>query len=86
VTADSVLLAADVAFAVVFGVFVVAVVVLAVITLTWAVRRDRAGRRAWLARRAGDPASDPDDPGGVPRASSNGHKPVRRARPERPPQ
>jgi len=83
VTAPSTLLAANVVFAVVFGAFVVALVVLAVITLTWAVRRDRVGRKAWLARRSSQLA---EDPGRVPRASSNGHKPVRRARPERPPQ
>ena len=37
---------------VLFGVFVVAFVVLAVITLRWAVRRDRAGRAQWVQRRA----------------------------------
>jgi len=83
VTVASAPLAANVAFAVVFGAFVVALVVLAVITLTWAVRRDRVGRKAWLARRSGQLA---EDPGGVPQASSNGHKPVRRARPDPPPQ
>jgi len=82
---DAVLLAANTAFAVVFGVFVVALVVLAVITLRWAVRRDRAGRKAWLARRPGQWGAGGDDPEGVPRASSNGHKPVRRTPPERPP-
>jgi hypothetical protein len=42
---------ADAAFDVVFGAFVVAVVVLSVITLRWALRRDRAGRAQWLRRR-----------------------------------
>ena len=44
------LLASDVAFAIVFGVFLVALVVLIVIVLLWAVRRDRDGRAAWRQR------------------------------------
>ncbi|MGH9093496.1 MAG: hypothetical protein ACRDZR_19250, partial [Acidimicrobiales bacterium] len=57
---------ADAAFFVVFGAFAAALVVLSVITMRWAVRRDRAGRAAWLARRgrAG--------PGDAP-PSANGH-------------
>ena len=43
--------ATNTAFAVVFGVFVVAIVVLIVIIIVWAVRHDVAGRRAWRARR-----------------------------------
>jgi hypothetical protein len=43
--------ATNTAFFVVFGVFVVAMVVLLVIIITWAVRHDVAGRRAWRARR-----------------------------------
>jgi hypothetical protein len=43
--------ATNTAFFVVFGLFVVATVVLIVITITWAVRHDIAGRRAWRARR-----------------------------------
>ena len=43
--------ATNTAFFVVFGVFVVAIVVLIVIVITWAVRHDIAGRRAWRARR-----------------------------------
>jgi uncharacterized membrane protein len=46
------LLASNVAFAVIFGIFVVALVVLIVITLTWAIRRDRVGRAAWRQRQA----------------------------------
>jgi hypothetical protein len=38
------------AFYVVFGLFVVAMVVLVVIIIVWAVRNDIAGRRAWRAR------------------------------------
>jgi hypothetical protein len=44
-------MAASAAFYAVFSVFVVAFVVLTVITLSWAVRRDRAGRQAWVQRR-----------------------------------
>ncbi|HEY1650552.1 MAG TPA: hypothetical protein VGG09_01600 [Acidimicrobiales bacterium] len=42
--------ATDVAFFVVFGLFVVAMVVLVVIIIVWAVRHDITGRRAWRAR------------------------------------
>ena len=43
--------AVNVAFAVVFGVFVVAFVALIVFIAVWAIRRDKAGRDAWLERR-----------------------------------
>jgi hypothetical protein len=43
--------ATNTAFFVVFGVFVLAMVVLIVIIILWAVRHDIAGRRAWRARR-----------------------------------
>lgn len=39
------------AFAIVFGVFVVALVVLLVVIVIWAVRHDRAGWRDWQERR-----------------------------------
>lgn len=42
--------ASDVAFGVVFGLFAAAIVVLAVVTITWAVRKDRPGREAWRQR------------------------------------
>jgi hypothetical protein len=45
--------ATNTAFFVVFGAFVVAIVVLMVIIILWAVRHDIAGRRAWRARREG---------------------------------
>ena len=45
--------ATNTAFFVVFGAFVVAMVVLMVIIIVWAVRHDIAGRRAWRARREG---------------------------------
>ncbi len=44
------LLASDVTFFVLFGIFVAAFVVLCVIVLRWAIRRDSAGRAAWRAR------------------------------------
>ena len=50
---DLVAPATNTAFAVVFGVFVVAMVVLIVLIIVWAVRHDVAGRRAWRARREG---------------------------------
>jgi uncharacterized membrane protein YadS len=43
----------DVAFAVIFGIFIVALLVLIVIVISWAVRRDRQGRAAWSQRRTG---------------------------------
>jgi hypothetical protein len=65
------LVAADAAFIVVFGVFVVAFVVLAAITVTWAVRRDRAGRAEWERRqrlqgKGVDPGMPPPPPNGRP--------------------
>ena len=42
--------ATNTAFFVVFGAFVVAMLVLVVIIIVWAVRHDVAGRRAWRAR------------------------------------
>jgi hypothetical protein len=44
------LLASDVAFTVLFGIFIVALLVMIVITLTWAIRRDKQGRVAWRQR------------------------------------
>jgi hypothetical protein len=44
-------LAADnVAFAIVFGIFIVALLTLIVIVVLWAIRRDRKGRIAWRER------------------------------------
>ncbi|MHB8219395.1 MAG: hypothetical protein ACYDHU_03615 [Acidimicrobiales bacterium] len=64
--------AVTVAFDVVFGLFVVAFVVLAVITVTWAVRRDRAGRAEWSRRHQPDPVTDD---GRVAPAMPNGNRP-----------
>lgn len=67
-------LGASVAFYVVFSAFVVAFVVLTVITLTWAVRRDRAGRRAWAERRQRErPQSSPQDPASSPAPGPTGN-------------
>jgi hypothetical protein len=56
------LLASDsVAFAVIFGLFVVALLTLIVIVVVWAFRRDRAGRAEWRQRqlqRAAPPDGD----------------------------
>lgn len=48
------LAASDVAGFVLFGVFLVALVVLGVVTVTWAVRRDRAGRRRMMEEQEGE--------------------------------
>jgi membrane protein implicated in regulation of membrane protease activity len=48
--AFAVLLASNTAFAITFGVFVIALVALIVIVLRWAIRRDRTGRAAWRQR------------------------------------
>ncbi len=57
------LVASDVAFAVVFGVFLVALLTLIVIVVRWAIRRDRQGRAAWRERQAGGTAAaDGDTP------------------------
>jgi hypothetical protein len=54
------LVASDsVAFAVIFGIFVAALLVMIVIVLRWAVRRDRTGRAQWRQRQTGR-ASPPD--------------------------
>ncbi|MEI8371035.1 MAG: hypothetical protein WCG96_06565 [Actinomycetes bacterium] len=45
------LLAANVAFVVVFGLFVLAFLGLIVFIAVWAIRRDKAGREAWLEAR-----------------------------------
>jgi hypothetical protein len=63
--------AADAAFFAVFAIFVVAFVTLSVITLRWAIRRDRSGREDWLRGREGG-APAPDDQGGP---AGNGRHP-----------
>ena len=57
------LLASDVTFGVLFGIFVAALLVLIVIVLTWAIRRDRQGRAAWRQRQLDrSPAAEGDVP------------------------
>jgi hypothetical protein len=53
------LLAVNTAFVVVFGIFVVAMAVLVVLVLTWAIRRDKAGRQAWRQRQEGETPPTP---------------------------
>jgi hypothetical protein len=66
------------AFAVVFGIFVVAILILAVVIITWAVKRDRVGLAEWRRKRmerawrTGGPAAGNGARGP---ASGNGHKP-----------
>jgi hypothetical protein len=43
-------LAANTAFFITFGIFVLALVILAFLTLRWAIRQDRAGFKAWRQR------------------------------------
>ena len=42
--------ATNTAFYAIFGVFVIAMLVLVVVIMVWAIRHDVAGRRAWRAR------------------------------------
>jgi hypothetical protein len=42
----------SVAFGIIFGIFLVALVVLIAIVLRWAIRRDRQGRELWKERQA----------------------------------
>jgi hypothetical protein len=68
------LTAVAVAFYAVFGVFVVAFVVLVVVTMRWAVQRDRAGRAEWVRRqRPGQQGPPPVAP-----PQTNGRAPGRR--------
>jgi len=55
------LLASDVAFAVLFGIFIVALLVLIAIVLTWAIRRDKQGRAAWRQRQLNKSAAAEGD-------------------------
>jgi len=50
-------LAADVAFGVVFGLFVAALAVLGFVAIRWGVRKDRPGRAEWQRRHL-DPSAD----------------------------
>jgi hypothetical protein len=59
----------------VFGVFLAAFVVLAVVTVRWAVRRDRAGRAEWVRRQAAA-----EHGGSLDGATANGQTPSRAQR------
>ena len=48
--ASGIVMASDAAFGIVFGVFILALAVLAVVAIRWGVRRDRPGREAWQQR------------------------------------
>ncbi len=65
----------NVTFAIVFAVFLAALVVLVVITLRWAVRRDRRGRAEWERRHRESGRAVP--PRGLRRSppSTNGQSP-----------
>jgi hypothetical protein len=57
------LLASNVAFILLFGAFVAAFLVLSVIVVRWAFRRDSAGRAAWRGRQMDrHQASDESEP------------------------
>jgi hypothetical protein len=49
-TVGVLLASSNVAFAIIFGIFLLALITMIVITLIWAVRRDRPGRAAWRQR------------------------------------
>jgi hypothetical protein len=55
---------ANAAFYVIFGLFIVAMLVLVVVVIVWAVRHDMAGRRAWRERQ--EARRGPPSPGGEP--------------------
>ena len=47
------LASSNVPFDILFGIFVLALLTLVVIVIAWAIRRDRAGRAAWVQRQQG---------------------------------
>jgi hypothetical protein len=55
------------AFDIIFGIFVVALLVLIVITLMWAYRRDKVGRALWRQRQQEGPAPTEGDVPPTPR-------------------
>jgi hypothetical protein len=57
--------ASNVAFFVIFGIFVAAMLVLIGIILVWAVKHDMAGRRAWMERRHQAAHGRQNPPGGA---------------------
>jgi len=67
------LLASDVAFGIVFGLFLAAFLVLAFVAVRWGVRRDRPGRAAWRLRHLEAAAKLPEPQAGT--ALEDGHLP-----------
>jgi len=67
--------APGIAFGAVFGLFIAAFLVLVVVTMRWAVRRDRQGRSAWLERQRGAGATE--TPGPATTGTTNGSAPRR---------
>ena len=58
------MVATNVGFDITFGLFVVAWLILAFVTIRWAIRHDRAGFSAWRRRQAGAaPTIEPTNPG-----------------------
>jgi peptidoglycan/LPS O-acetylase OafA/YrhL len=57
--------ATNVAFALTFGVFIVAFAALSVYVVAWTIRRDRRGRAAWMERRRSAESGDPPDRNGT---------------------
>jgi hypothetical protein len=70
---------ANVTFGIVFAVFVAALVVLVVITLRWAIRRDRRGRAEWEQRRTTSGGAASPRGRWRPPPSTNGRSPDPRA-------
>lgn len=66
--------AVSVAFVSVFAAFVVAFVVLAIVTVSWAVRKDRVGRAQWVRRRQEERIARG---GVVPPPVTNGRRPAK---------
>jgi hypothetical protein len=67
VSAVDPVLASDVTFGIVFGIFVAALAVLGVVAVRWGIRRDRPGRQAWRERQLrATPSDRADAPPGWP--------------------
>jgi hypothetical protein len=74
VSATSTLLAtSNAAFYIVFGVFVVAMLVLAFLTMRWAIRRDKVGLAEWRRRKVEQAFKRASARGGAGGPNGNGH-------------
>ncbi len=70
--------ASNAAFFTLFSVFVVAMLVMIFITVRWVIRRDRAGRKAWVQRQLAlqqQSEADADAQAGATPGSSTGSAP-----------